>query len=231
MIGPILLGGQFFANRRNIILKLERETEKEDFDKRTAEANILLYKLGQYRLPTHTLFNTLTVIMYLSRNDPALARSAILLLGDIIRFYLIYNEDTYISLEQEREPLDKILKIYKLRFGEVAELLINIDEGVPATTMIPPGLLVNLAEGISKHGLLTDPSCPAELWIERLSSGALSIKSKNAIADPGAQKDNHKRGQLTRLGETIHFLHPENRVRVWIEAHVFQVEIWLHEVF
>lgn len=113
----------------------------------------------------------------------------------------------------------------------MAELIINIDEGVPATTRIPPGLLVNLVEGISKHGLLTDPSCPAELRIERLSSGALSIKSKNAIADPGAPKDNLKRGQLTRLGETIHFLHTENRVRVWTEGHVFQVEIWLHDVF
>ncbi|TJZ53309.1 hypothetical protein FAZ15_18335 [Sphingobacterium olei] len=231
LIGPILLGGLFFANRRHVILKLERDREKREFDKLTAEVNLLLHKLGQYRLPTHTLFATLTIIMYLSRKDPAIARSAILLLGEITRFYLIYNEETYISLAQEREPLDKLLKIYKLRFGEEAELLIKIDERVPATTKIPPGLLVNLAEGISKHGLLTDPSCPAELWIERLSSGALRIKSKNAIADPDASEDNPKRGQLTRLGETIHFLHPENRIHVWTEGHVFYVEIWLYEVF
>lgn len=133
------------------LLKTSSEAEKAllkaESNSRTAELELLKAQLNP-----HFLFNALNSIKALVSIDPEKSRTAIVQLSEILRFTLQYSRDQLIPLEQELAETAKYLALEQLRYG--SRLTTHIDKRTEvADWMVPPAMLLTLAENAVKHGI------------------------------------------------------------------------------
>lgn len=133
------------------LLKTSSEHEKAmlqaESNSRTAELELLKAQLNP-----HFLFNALNSIKALVTIDPEKSRTAIVQLSEILRFTLQYSRDQLIPLEQELNETAKYLALEQLRYG--SRLTTHIEKRTEvADWMVPPAMLLTLAENAVKHGI------------------------------------------------------------------------------
>lgn len=134
--------------------KLLRKNNEIEKDKIIAEKNSknVELELLKTQLNPHFLFNALNSIKALVIIDPEKSRTAIVQLSEILRFTLQYSREKLIPLQQELAEVEKYLSLEQLRFA--GRLDVQIDK--PSFTehfMIPPAVLLTLAENAVKHGI------------------------------------------------------------------------------
>jgi sensor histidine kinase YesM len=100
----------------------------------------------------HFLFNALNSIRSLILSDITLAREAVTLLSEILRYSLNSEQKKYVTLKEEFDVVRDYLELEKIRFGNRLHYYIHIDDECN-DVQIPPLMVMTLAENAIKHGI------------------------------------------------------------------------------
>lgn len=108
--------------------------------------------LLQSKVNPHFLFNTLSTMLELVRNEPGKVERMILSLSDIYRKVLTWPESARVRLEEEAALVEQYLEIEKIRMGPRMQFTIEVAEEARRVE-IPPLILEILVENAVRHGV------------------------------------------------------------------------------
>jgi two-component system, LytTR family, sensor kinase len=145
----------------------------------TSLAKAKLHALSN-ELQPHFLFNTLNGIAALVQEDPRLAETMLVRLGDLLRVTLDDGADGEISLGLELEHLDLYLDLQEMRFGPRLTVVRDIAPDV-LKVQVPSMLLQPLVENALTHGIGPKPG-PGEV---RITARRLVDRVSITIEDTG----------------------------------------------
>lgn len=172
----------------------------------------------------HFLFNTLNNVFTLVYEKSDDAPAAYLKMTDLTR-YMLYEKENLVSLTDEIKHLKNYLSLQEIRFKDPVLFDLNIEVS-RGEALIPPYLLITLAENIFKHGAVTDPKHPATLTVEETST-KLFIKATNKIKI--AEKDKTGGVGLENIMNRLKLLYPENHTfKENSDGECFEIEICLY---
>lgn len=142
----------WFFNKR-VALVLTREREKNEMLNRSYEQD---NKVLKAQMNPHFIFNSLNSIQqFIITKDNDKAELYLSKFAKLMRKLLESNVKESISLAEEIELIEKYLEIESLRFGNVFEYEISVEEGlIPAEIHIPHFLMQPVVENAIWHGLL-----------------------------------------------------------------------------
>jgi LytS/YehU family sensor histidine kinase len=175
-------------DRRKINITLI-ETEKEH------EAQVKFmkseYKALNALMNPHFIFNTLNNVQGLiNRNDKVAANEYLRVFADLIRQNMHNISKELIPLQKEMDLVTNYLLLEKLRFRELLNYSIEVDDEVDLSDiMISPLLIQPLVENSLKHGILPMESADGyikirvyekgtDLYIEVLDNGVGMAQSQ-----------------------------------------------------
>lgn len=134
-----------------ILMERINRTQIEFLDSENQLKNVELQNL-KAQLNPHFLFNALNSIKALTHSDPKRAGDAVMLLSDLLRYSLNYEKQTLVPLADELAVTRDYLALEKIRFNQRLEYTLDI-EPAAEKWLVPPILLVTLAENAIKHGI------------------------------------------------------------------------------
>ena len=136
--------------KRQIIGEMEKKSI--DLHQREMELNTLKSQVNP-----HFLFNTLNNIYALTLSNSEKASEVVLQLAGLMRYQLESTRKDLVTLEEEIEFLTQYFELEKIRIGNKANLIfeINLDK---YTLWIPPMILMTFVENAFKHGVNHDKS-------------------------------------------------------------------------
>lgn len=158
---------------------LERKREIEESKLRSENlARTTELELLKTQLNPHFLFNSLNSIKALVTIDPEKSKDAIVKLSELLRFTLNYSMQELIPFNDELLEVKKYLALEQIRFGDRLLITYKIQDTV-LNRLIPPTMLLSLAENAIKHGIAKQ-SGAGILIVESLLSGkSLLIRMTN----------------------------------------------------
>ena len=138
----VLLGG--------VLARMERAERSEDLAvKAAAQARL---KALQNQMNPHVLFNAISGVAEMVREDPAGAEKVLLDLAGLLRHLLELGDRASLSLAQERQVVEQYLALEQLRLGRRLQVRWSWDPGLDGRE-VPPLLLQPLVENALKHGI------------------------------------------------------------------------------
>jgi len=133
----------------------------------------------QQQINPHLLFNTMNFIYNKMTGYSPEAAECVLLLSEILRFgFEESGPDGKISLDQETEQLENLIRINRFRFEQGLFLDLQL-KGNFENARIIPLILLTLTENIFKHGNLRIPAHPAVLQLKLDEQNNLRYYSRN----------------------------------------------------
>ncbi len=162
---------------------------EEDKLKSESMARLVELELLRTQLNPHFLFNALNSIKALVTLDPDKSKDAIVKLSELLRFTLHSGSQSLIPLHDEMLAVKKYLSLEQIRLGERLEVNYEIED--PALTkMIPPAIILTLAENAIKHGIVHQAGLCAMSICAHVVNHSLVIEAVN----PGTLKENAGEG-------------------------------------
>ena len=157
----------------------ESQIQKERALKATALAHKAQLQMLRYQLNPHFLFNALNSIGALIAENQEQARQMISELSNFLRYTLVHDNRSHVTLDEEIQAIYNYLAIEKRRFEDDLEIKIDIDE--KAGHFSVPGFLLHpLVENAVKYGLKTSPK-PLQIHITaKMQDGALLLDIANS---------------------------------------------------
>jgi len=141
-----------------------------------AEAEARLLALRS-QLDPHLLFNSLTSIDALSRDNPSKVPELVEKLASFLRFRLTNSQSLFRPLKEEIDALHAYLDIEMVRYGDDLKVVFDTDKEADAWD-VPEFILQPLVENAIKHGFQADQ--PIELVVKsKLVSGQLVLEVSN----------------------------------------------------
>ena len=204
-----LIGFNFHNTLKGFILeneRLKRETLEMD------------YFALQDQLNPHFLFNNLSTLMALIRQDPEKAEKFTADFTDVYRYVLMSSRFKLIALEQELQFIKSYVNIHRSRLGE--GLIVEID--VPSEFLpqqVPPLSLQYLVENAIKHNIATSQK-PLEIRIG-IEGDKLFVKN-NLQPKTSTYSTNTGLGNLARRYQ---YLSRKDEVEVEVGEQYFLVKI------
>ncbi|KAA3614858.1 MAG: hypothetical protein D8M58_10410 [Calditrichaeota bacterium] len=120
-------------------------------DRNVAQINEAQIKVLQTQIQPHFLFNTLSTIVSLVRENPAKAEELLLDFSDFYRFSFGAMERKTITLNEEVVFITNYLSLLKARFGDFLTWEIQLDDQCKKTEL-PVMILQPIVENAIKHG-------------------------------------------------------------------------------
>lgn len=149
---------------------LERKREIEESKLRSENiARTTELELLKTQLNPHFLFNSLNSIKALVTIDPIKSKDAIVKLSELLRFTLNYSMQELIPFNDEWLEVKKYLALEQIRFGDRLVITYNVED-TTLNRLIPPTMLLSLAENAIKHGIAKQ-SGTGELVLESQLQG------------------------------------------------------------
>lgn len=139
-----MLAGWILADRDQEAARAETQTRLA----REAQARAL-----QSQMNPHVLFNTLSGLAELAREDGVATEEALVTLSGLLRRLMQHSALSRVSLDEERGLVEGFLALERFRLGDRLTVTWNWDarlEGVE----LPPLLLQPLVENALKHGII-----------------------------------------------------------------------------
>lgn len=123
--------------------------------KQRAKQVELEQKLLRSQMNPHFLFNSLGAIQsYMLKNDGRKAAFYLSNLSSLMRSILKNSREEVISLQEEKETLEKYLVIHKLRLGERLNYVVSVsDELDQEEVYLPPMMIQPFVENAIIHGI------------------------------------------------------------------------------
>lgn len=131
------------------------------------------YESLKNQLSPHFLFNSLTALNVLIREDPDQAQIYINSLSKALRYTLKRNEKKLVTLSEEMDFMASYLFLIRMRFGENLVIRTNIDEKM-LSFLLPPLTIQTLAENAIKHNEISSRK-PLTIDINTTSANSLIV--------------------------------------------------------
>lgn len=174
--------------------KLLKKQKEHEADMKYQQSE---YKALNALMNPHFIFNSLNNIQGLiNKDEKRIANEYLVIFSDLVRQNMHNISKGFISLQQELNLVENYLTLEKLRFKELVNYEMKVEEEVETEViMIPPLMIQPLVENAVKHGLLPRESvhsmvriCVYErdnrLYIEIADNGiglTRSLQSKNRL--------------------------------------------------
>ncbi|MDQ1096923.1 two-component system LytT family sensor kinase [Chryseobacterium sp. SORGH_AS909] len=112
------------------LILLMRESRNKDLINEQLNSAYLKAQLQllQEQLNPHFLFNTLSSLSAIVRENPNLAQNYILHLSKIFRYTLVHSGNNMVSLEKELEHLKSYIQLVKMRLENAFQIHVNISK-------------------------------------------------------------------------------------------------------
>ena len=138
----VLLGG--------VLAQMERAEQSEDLAvKAAAQARM---KALQNQMNPHVLFNAISGVAEMVREDPAGAEKVLVDLAGLLRHLLEHGDRVSLPLVQERQIVEQYLALEQIRLGKRLQTQWSWDPSLDSRE-VPPLLLQPLVENAIKHGI------------------------------------------------------------------------------
>lgn len=135
--------------------EVQREREMEGLRRQKSEADLRVAVL-QAQVEPHFLFNALSSVHSLIRQDPQRAEATIEALVDHLRATMPKLRagvgQSYSTLAEQLEVCESYLKVMQVRMGARLVYLRDVPEGL-LVHPFPPLMLISLVENAIKHGI------------------------------------------------------------------------------
>lgn len=143
----------FFLKLKKLKTKQEEEMQKELISKKLIFSQL---EALRSQMNPHFIFNALNSIQeYIVFNNKELASSYLVKFSRLIRIYLEHSQQNEIVLKEEISALKIYLELEKIRFEDVLEYELNVDENLSLEQIKIPSLFLQpYVENAIKHGLL-----------------------------------------------------------------------------
>ncbi len=179
------------------------EKEKAELNQLFTESSLNHLK---EQVNPHFMFNSLNSVKALISEDPEKAKTAIVILADILRNSLNSSAKTTIPLKEELDHCRDYLEIEKIRFEDRLQYEISTEDSINGF-MLPPLSIQTLVENAIKHGLN-----------ESLIGGEISIDCREendniltTVTNDGKLKTNNSNGiGIKNLKKRFELLYPKN---------------------
>ena len=165
--------------------KMQTEAELADFKIRHLEAE---HQQLIQQLQPHFLFNSLSTLKSLIKNDTELAEEYLVKLSDFLRFTVSAHENTTVLLADEVQFASDYIDLQKIRFSGSFFCRMSIPETCKKDYKIPVYALQTLVENAIKHNAFTEAR-PLNLSIS-FQDGFLMV-SNNKIPKPVSAPGNN----------------------------------------
>jgi two-component system LytT family sensor kinase len=159
------------------IIQLIRETKKKDEEHNQLKTAYLEAELGTLKeqLNPHFLFNTLSSLSAIVREDPEKAQVFISHLSKIFRYSLDQSSNQMVTVEEELTMIKSYEQLLKMRFENAFQLEIVVDTSY-LPIRIPHLSLQPLLENVAKHN---SASLKKPLKVKIYSNGNSLVISNN----------------------------------------------------
>jgi two-component sensor histidine kinase len=144
--------------------KLRKKQKEHDADMKYQQSE---YKALNALMNPHFIFNSLNNIQGLiNKDEKRTANEYLVIFSDLVRQNMHNISKGFISLQQELTLVENYLNLERLRFKELVNYEIKVDEEVDIDDiMIPPLMIQPLVENAVKHGLLPKQSASSKVWV------------------------------------------------------------------
>lgn len=192
---------------------IEARVEKFRYEGQLKEAELVNLRA---QLNPHFLFNSLNSIHAMTMMKRDEASDAVLLLSDLMRYTLNYENRNEVTVEEEMQTVEKYLKLEKIRFGNKLNYAFDIQPDT-LDVKIPLIMVQTLAENAIKHAIGQSASGGSvviksflennSLVIEVINSGQLteSPPSVSTTKKSGIGIENTRRRLAMLYGEKAFF--------------------------
>jgi len=145
-----MLTGWVLADRDQEALRAEVQSQRADAQARLArEAQA---RALQAQMNPHVLYNTLSGLAELAREDGAATEESLVRLAGLLRRLLAHAAQFRVSLDEERGLVEELLVLERLRLGDRLSVRWVWDSRLEDAE-VPPLLLQPLVENALKHGI------------------------------------------------------------------------------
>ena len=179
----------------------------------------------QARIRPHFLFNSLTAVLSLIRQNPKRAETALEDLAELFRVVMGDNREL-LPISREIELCQRYLELEQLRLGDRLRVVWRIDN-VPGDALVPPLVLQPLIENAVYHGI--EPRAePGEISIDIYPArNRLHAVLRNPF-DQGGTHHSGNRMAIDNIRERLqlHF-DAEARLETRVRDNVYHVHIVL----
>ncbi len=166
---------------------------ERDRDRREAELMIVARdaELGTIRaqFQPHFVLNALNSLLALIDTNPALARTMVVRLADVMKSVFDRMDVPAVPLERELDLVRAYLDVERIRFGERLSTAFEIEEAA-RSVLVPPFLLQPIVENAVKHGIAPSAAPGSVRVSARVRGGKLDLEvrdSGNGVASsPGS---------------------------------------------
>jgi signal transduction histidine kinase len=139
-----------------LTMTAEAWRRERDRDRREAELMVLARdaELAAIRaqFQPHFVLNALNSLLALIDSDPALARTMVVRLADVMKSVFDRIDVPAVPLERELELVKAYLDVERIRFGPRLQVAFEIDDAARGV-LVPPFLLQPIVENAVKHGI------------------------------------------------------------------------------
>ncbi|MCF2875757.1 MULTISPECIES: sensor histidine kinase [unclassified Tenacibaculum] len=179
------------------------------YEKLKNELELAKGQLLRNQLHPHFLFNAFNSLYSMSLSNNPKTSDTILKLSGMMRYLTDDSVHKQVKLEHELKFINEYIAIEKIRFGEQANISLQI-EGTPQGISIEPLLLITLVENAFKHGFYTnDSSSFVNITID-VDDKSLLFKVKNSIQDQQHFNQNLRQGKgLENLKNRLQLSYPK----------------------
>lgn len=132
-----------------LYLSKEREMDRNRVDQLDKEKVLAELQALRNELDPHFVFNSLTSMSYLIRNDPEKAVEFDHKLAQVFRYFLLNKTHDLVTLEKELVFIDNYLYLLRIRYEEKLRVQVTGRQG--ATGYVVPCSLQLLIENAIKH--------------------------------------------------------------------------------
>ena len=182
--------------------------EREASEAREAELRVQTEKAQvqalQSQMQPHALFNALSGLVELAREDPEATEEALVALCDYLRLLMAHSRSETAPLRVERELLQDYLRIEQIRLGERLRVVWDWPDWADRL-LLPPLLLQPLVENAVLHGIALVPEGgELRIGIHRVA-GSVHLKVDNTGQPPVGDREalglGHLKSRLALWGK------------------------------
>ncbi|WP_299104001.1 histidine kinase [uncultured Tenacibaculum sp.] len=163
-----------------LILIVNRLDFFNKYEKLKNELELTKGQLLKNQLHPHFLFNAFNSLYSISLSNNPKTSDTILKLSGMMRYLTDDSIHKQVKLEHELKFIKEYIALEKIRFGEQANISLQI-EGITENIHIEPLLLIPLVENAFKHGFYTNDSKSFVHITVNIHNESLSFKVKNSI--------------------------------------------------
>jgi sensor histidine kinase YesM len=176
-------------------LSLTAQAWRRERDRDRREAELMLVareaELGAIRaqFQPHFVLNALNSLLALIDKDPALARTMVVRLADVMKSVFDRMDVPAVPLERELDLVKAYLDVERIRFGARLSAAFEIEDAARGV-LVPPFLLQPIVENAVKHGIAPNAAPGVVRVSANVHNGRLDLEVRDsgtgAASPPGS---------------------------------------------